>query len=459
MLKFFNSDKLNEELSAEFRYKLIDDSGKRLMFLIGIIGLSQILFIIFEMFSSNAWDKKLFIIRIALIAFCLLSSGTIYLLRRIKKNKKSIFALSILITAIQFISLLTGCYFVIYMFNANIYSYSAFYLVIFIISLTNIQYPFYPNATIIILLICTTIYLSIFYSPMSSWLGEFLIALVITPVLCVFNILNYNRISKHFLQDKEMENNVSKLALQLSQKHKLESIGELASGVAHEINNPINGVLNYSQIILDSDLDDKSIKGYAKEIITETERVAEIVKNLLEFSRQNHLEKEYTRIEDIISKTLSLISVVIKNDQISLNVNIAKNMPLIKCNSQHIEQVLMNLVTNARDALNELYIGYNENKIINITCSHYNSNRREWLRIVVEDFGGGISKDSMPKIFDPFFSTKGRLNGTGLGLSISYGIIKDHHGEITVESEEGKYTRVTVTLPCDNGWDLETKNN
>ena len=302
----------------------------------------------------------------------------------------------------------------------------------------------------IIALICTTIYLGIFYSPISTWLGEFLIALVIVPLLCVYSIINYKRYLKQFRQEKEMERKVPFLASQLSQKQKLESIGTLASGVAHEINNPINGVLNYAQIILDSELNDENIEECAKKIITETERVAVIVKDLLDFSRQSPPEKEYTRIEDIIWRTLSLIDAVIKRDQITLNVDVARNIPLINCKGQQIQQVLMNLVTNARDALNEVYSKYNENKIININCMQYNLNRQKWIRLIVEDFGSGISKDSITKIFDPFYSTKGRFKGTGLGLSISYGIIKEHNGEITVESELGKFTRFIVCLPCDN---------
>ena len=450
MLKIFNLEKPSEELYAEFRDKLIYENGNRLMLFLGLIGLSQISFIIFEVFNGLPWDYGLFIIRIALIVFCSLSVSAIYFLSRLKENRKATSALSVLTAVIHVISILTSCYFVTYMFNAGIYSYSAFYLVTFIISLTYIRHPYSSGVVIIILLICTTIYLSIFYSPISIWLGEFLIALVIVPLLCVFSIINYKRYLKQFLQEKEMERRVSSLASQLSQKHKLESIGTLASGVAHEINNPINGVLNYAQIIQDSDPDDKSIKDYAKEIITETERVAVIVKNLLDYSRQNHLEKEYTRIEDIISKTLSLINTVVKRDQIILNVNIDKNLPLIKCKSQQIQQVLMNLVTNSRDALNEKYPQYNNNKIININCMQHNLDRRKWLRLVVEDFGGGLSKDSMTKIFDPFFSTKGRFKGTGLGLSISYGIVKEHNGDMIVESEEGKFTRFIINLPCDN---------
>jgi len=248
---------------------------------------------------------------------------------------------------------------------------------------------------------------------------------------------------------KKAEKERVTLEAHLRSQQRLESIGTLASGVAHEINNPINGILNYSQIIFESDIGDKNIKKYASEIITETERVAEIVKNLLEFSRQKQQHHSYAKIEDIISKTLSLINTVLRHDQIEMIVDIAEDIPKIKCRSQQLQQVIMNLVTNARDALNEKYSGYDENKKINLSCSHYTSDGRNWTKIVIEDFGAGISEDIRPNIFDPFFTTKKRTEGTGLGLSISYGIVKDHHGEMTVESETGKFTRFIVDLPCD----------
>ena len=252
---------------------------------------------------------------------------------------------------------------------------------------------------------------------------------------------------------KEMERAV--LENHLRNQQKLESIGTLASGVAHEINNPINGILNYGQIILDSDIEDKSVKEYAGEIIAETERVSNIVKNLLEFSRQNKEAHSYAKIEDVISKTLSLVSTVFRHDQIEINLDIEENIPNIKCRSQQIQQVIMNLVTNARDALNLKYPGYDENKKINIRCESYALDDRCWLRLTVEDYGTGISKDVIDNIFDPFFTTKGKFKGTGLGLSISYGIVKEHHGDISVESEVGKFARFVVKLPCDNGWELE----
>jgi signal transduction histidine kinase len=112
------------------------------------------------------------------------------------------------------------------------------------------------------------------------------------------------------------------------------------------------------------------------------------------------------------------------------------------------------LLTNARDAPNEKYPNYNENKKINIRCTQYNSDERNWIRLEVEDFGAGIPKNNLDRIFDPFFTTKGKTKGTGLGLAISYSIVQEHHGQITVESKQGEFTRFIVTLPCDNEWDL-----
>lgn len=241
----------------------------------------------------------------------------------------------------------------------------------------------------------------------------------------------------------------------LSNKQRLESIGTLASGVAHEINNPLNGILNYGQLILDMENIDKTAKEYASEIISESERVAIIVKNLLDFSRQNKQTHSYANVEDIIDKTVSLVKTIIKHDQIDLQIDVPENLSRIKCRSQNIQQVIMNLLTNARDALNEKYKGFNENKIIKVSCKEFIKEDRKWISIAVRDNGPGVPDNIKDKIFDPFFSTKTKDLGTGLGLSISYGIIEEHHGEILLETKKDEYTQFTVILPCDNGWELE----
>ena len=235
---------------------------------------------------------------------------------------------------------------------------------------------------------------------------------------------------------------------QLRNQQKLESIGTLASGVAHEINNPINGILNYGQIILDTEIEDPSVKEYAQEIIHETNRVARIVRNLLEFSRQTDEGASYAEIGDIVEKTMSLITTVLRHDQIELKVDLANDLPRIRCRSQQIEQVIMNLVTNARDALNEKYPGYHENKKINISGTSFERASQKWIRLTIEDLGMGIAEDLLDRIFEPFFTTKSRSRGTGLGLYIIQKIIKEHKGSIRVQSEKGKYTRFIMDLPC-----------
>jgi signal transduction histidine kinase len=254
---------------------------------------------------------------------------------------------------------------------------------------------------------------------------------------------------------KKIEKLRTEMEAHLRQQQKLEAIGTLAGGVAHEINNPLNGIMNYSELVLDEIPALPEAQKYVTEIIHETKRISLIVKNLLQFSRQDKQSHSYADIHDIIEQTVSLINTIIKKDQIELSINFSDDLPPIKCRSQQIQQVIMNLLTNSRDALNEKYPYYHENKKMFLTCTRFDENERKWIRIVVEDNGSGISKDIMDKVFLPFFSTKPKDIGTGLGLSISFGIIKDHHGRIMAESKEGEGTRFTLELPADNGWDLK----
>ncbi len=258
---------------------------------------------------------------------------------------------------------------------------------------------------------------------------------------------------------KRAEEEKLQLEVHLRHQQKLESIGTLAGGVAHEINNPINGIINYAQLIKDKYENDETVTEYSSEIIRESERVVSIVRNLLTFSRNEKESHSPARIDDIINSTVSLISTVFKHDQIKLNIEIPEDLPELKCRSQQIRQVIMNLMTNARDSLNEKFKGYNEQKVMSISVSQFEKEDRRWMRIIVEDAGNGISEDIENKIFDPFFTTKDRAIGTGLGLSISYGIVKDHHGKLYFESTIGKYTRFYLELPIDNGWSVDEEND
>lgn len=253
---------------------------------------------------------------------------------------------------------------------------------------------------------------------------------------------------------KELERKKSDVDAQMRQQQKLEAIGTLAGGVAHEINNPINGIMNYAQLIQDEAGENQGISNYSQEILNETKRISEIVRNLLQFSRQEKQSHSYASVYDIVNQTMSLIKTVIKRDQITLDVQLDENIPDIKCRSQQIQQVLMNLLTNARDALNEKYPEYDEDKLIRVRCVHFFEAGRRWIRLTVEDHGTGIPASVQEKIFEPFFSTKPKELGTGLGLSISHGIVKDHHGKFEIDTKQGKFSRFNVVLPVDNGWTI-----
>jgi PAS domain S-box-containing protein len=236
------------------------------------------------------------------------------------------------------------------------------------------------------------------------------------------------------------------LQAQLEQQQRLESIGVLASGVAHEINNPVNGIMNYAQLILDG-LDEADVKEFAGEIIHESERISRIVKDLLAFSR--HEKKRYSpaRVSDLVAGTLSLVQTVMRHDQVTLTIDIDEDLPEVCCRTQQIQQVLMNLLTNARDALKERFAEYSEDKQIKVVGSQLFDPMGDWVRLSVTDRGPGIPPEVRECVFQPFFTTKDRSRGTGLGLSICMRIVQEHNGRLLFESEPGCGTTFHIDLP------------
>ena len=270
-------------------------------------------------------------------------------------------------------------------------------------------------------------------------------------------------ISEDITDRLRADNERQELEAQLIQSQKLEAIGTLASGVAHEINNPIMGIMGYAQLIRDRWGErDGELAEYAAEIGKETERVARIVRNLLSFARQEQQAGSPASLRDIVEDSLSLLRAMMRHNQIVLEVDVPADLPVIWCRSQQIQQVIMNLLTNARDALNQRHPGVDANKVVRISAREVvnsvnpvNSeqltvNTRRWVRLTVEDHGAGIPEELRGRIFDPFFTTKPRHEGTGLGLSISHGIVKNHGGMLSVESEVGQWTRFHVDLPAGN---------
>ncbi|EDM78015.1 Signal transduction histidine kinase-like protein, partial [Plesiocystis pacifica SIR-1] len=264
--------------------------------------------------------------------------------------------------------------------------------------------------------------------------------------------LGYLLIGTDITDRKAAEHERSNLEAQLRQQQKLESIGTLASGVAHEINNPIQSIMNYADLMQIRSDPDSDIADFAGEIVAETERVANIVRNLLAFARQEKEHHSPARMIDIVESTLTLMSAVMRRQQVSLEVDVPADLPKIKCRSQQVQQVFMNLFGNALHALNERYPQYDENKVIQVRARVAEIEGEPWVITEVEDHGSGIPAPVLERIFDPFFTTKGRDEGTGLGLSVSHGIITEHRGELEVESVVGEYTRFYVKLRVDNGW-------
>ncbi|MBI9108372.1 MAG: PAS domain S-box protein [Spirochaetales bacterium] len=259
-------------------------------------------------------------------------------------------------------------------------------------------------------------------------------------------LLNYHDITER----KNIEKEKLTILAQLQHVQKLESIGTFASGVAHEINNPLMGMINYADIIQDG-VEDVKLKEYAASVMDEGKRIAEIVQKLLLFSQQDQQSYSSASIADIINDSHSLTAAVLRKHQITFIKDIPENLPLVKCRSQQIQQVILNLLTNAIFALNLKYPGYHDDKIIKIIVKLVIKNNVRWLRTTVEDHGIGIADDIIDRIFDPFFSTKGRIEGTGLGLSISYGIVNEHRGVLSVETKSGEYTRFHIDLRVDDG--------
>ncbi|MCF6159593.1 MAG: GAF domain-containing sensor histidine kinase [wastewater metagenome] len=230
-------------------------------------------------------------------------------------------------------------------------------------------------------------------------------------------------------------------------------LGELAAGVAHEINNPITGVVNCAQILLNKSREGSMEKDLAGRIIKEGDRVATIVSKLLSFARPKE-KRNIVSVYEILSDTLLLTRKQLENDYIQLKLDISKDLhlPEIFANFHEIQQVFMNIISNARYALNQKYSGWHENKIIEISGEKITINRHSYIRITFCDHGTGIPAGIKGKIVSPFFTTKPPGRGTGLGLNISHKIITDHSGKLTIDSVEGEYTRVCITLPTRNSY-------
>jgi len=239
-----------------------------------------------------------------------------------------------------------------------------------------------------------------------------------------------------------MAEELDKRQEQLVEARKLVSIGTLTSGIAHELNNPLNNVSLTADTMLEElgDIPREEMEEMLNDIINEIGRASEVVRNLLDFSRSEQRSLRRLSMAEVLSQTLKLVGNQLAMNRIEVLNDIPANLPDIRGDLHYLEQVFINLFLNANQAMEEggtLTIGAHENS--GFVC------------VDVTDTGCGMDKDTQSRVFDPFFTTKPVGEGTGLGLSIIYGIIKKHGGSITVESEPGKGTTFTVCLPVMTG--------
>jgi two-component system NtrC family sensor kinase len=222
----------------------------------------------------------------------------------------------------------------------------------------------------------------------------------------------------------------------LVHSEKMASLGKMAAGVAHEINNPLTSILINTHLMLEKTEKNDTFYDNLSLIADETSRCSEIVKGLLEFSRQNPPQKDFADINELMNSTLNIL----ENQMTFQNINIVremdKNLPQIEIDANKIKQVFWNLAINAAEAMPE-------GGTLTIITRY--SNDKKFLEIKIIDTGIGIPKEKIRKLFDPFFTTKDK--GTGLGLAVTYGIIEQHQGKIEVKSEESQGSTFTISLP------------
>jgi signal transduction histidine kinase len=264
-------------------------------------------------------------------------------------------------------------------------------------------------------------------------------------------IEDYNRNLEAMIVERTEE--LEQTQAQLVQSEKMSAIGQLAAGVAHELNNPLGGILGFAQFTLEKlnktapektgEKEIEAYKRYLTDIEAQARRCKTIVQNLLRFSRSSKTSDfDSVNLNDVVKDTCTFVEHQLSMNQIELNLDLDDNLPEIRGNSGQLQQVVTNLVINAMhaspaDSSIQVLTGP-------ITCE---TTGRPAVAVKVIDQGVGIPSENLDKLFEPFFTTKEVGKGTGLGLSVSYGIIRDHSGEILVDSTPGMGTTFTVVVP------------
>lgn len=243
-----------------------------------------------------------------------------------------------------------------------------------------------------------------------------------------------------YLEEASEKEDIYKKMLQAE---KLSALGEIVQGVAHELNNPLTGILGYAQLLLAS-APTEHARSRLEQISSEAQRCHRIIQGLMNFSATGDSEKTLTEINEVVNNTMTLREYQMRVDNIAVTIEAAKELPPVMIDVQGIQRAFISIINNAHYAL----LGIKDRDRSFSVSTGRDASR---VFIVFEDNGPGISEGNLKKIFDPFFSTREIGQGTGLGLSLSYGVITEHGGRIEVDSVEGEGARFTVFLPCGTG--------
>ncbi len=238
--------------------------------------------------------------------------------------------------------------------------------------------------------------------------------------------------------EEALQESEKRLQEELYLSSRLASIGELAAGVVHELNNPLTGIVGFSQLLLRRSTD-QTVSRDLERIHNEAQRAVKVVQNLLAFARRRETKKQYSDINEILGRALELRAYELRTSNIELVVKLAPDLPKIMADFGQIQEVFLNIILNAEQAVTEANRGGK--------LSVKTRKIRDYIEVCFTDDGPGIAAKHLGKVFDPFFTTRGEKGGTGLGLSVCHGIVREHGGRIYDKSKPGKGATFIVELP------------
>ncbi|HKY53669.1 MAG TPA: GAF domain-containing protein, partial [Anaerolineales bacterium] len=226
----------------------------------------------------------------------------------------------------------------------------------------------------------------------------------------------------------------------LIQAAKLAAVGEMAAGIAHELNNPLTSVTGFAELVLEEMPEGSESRKDLETVMREALRARDVVRRLLDFARQSESTRARASLNEVVEDVVALSKHLIHTSGIELKIHLEKDLPWVLMDANQMKQVLINLVHNALQAMPD-------GGEMEIKTSNASRHNRDWITVSVQDTGVGITPLEQSRIFEPFYTTKGNQGGTGLGLSVTYGIITDHGGQIDVVSQPGAGAKFTVWLP------------